>query len=241
MTGSWPRFPKALFHISCALAVLCNLAGCARSATRPGAGLCRGGVCVCRLAALGHSRIIVRAARQSGERGRSLFALDSTPEKAALDEAERRVSQAGANLQDAKKGKRPSEIESLKEQMKQARAALVLSEKEFARREHLFAAKAISAEALDLARSTNDQNRHRVSQLEADITTAQLGSRTDQILAAEAATRAQEAALAKAQWELSQKQPVRASGRSWFLTLSTGRGNGSPQAGPSSLCCPRRI
>jgi HlyD family secretion protein len=89
--------------------------------------------------------------------------------------------------------------------MKQARAALVLSEKELKRREYLAAAGAISPEAVDRARSTNDQNRHRESQLEADITTARHGSRGDQIAAAEAALKAQEAALERARWELSQK------------------------------------
>jgi HlyD family secretion protein len=52
--------------------------------------------------------------------GDPLFTLDSTPEKAGWDEAERRVLQARASLEDAKKGKRPSEDESLKAQLKQA-------------------------------------------------------------------------------------------------------------------------
>jgi len=151
--------------------------------------------------------------------GDALFALDSTPEKAALDEAERRVSQAGANLEDAKKGKRPSEIESLKAQLKQAQAALVLSEKDLARQQHLFAGGASSAQALDRARSTNDQNRDRVSQLDADIITAKLGSRSDQIAAADAALRAQEAALAKAQWDLSQKSRSAPQGSLVFDTF----------------------
>jgi HlyD family secretion protein len=205
MTGSWPGFPRALFHISCALAVLCNLMGCARSGPDRVQGYVEGEYVYVSSPLSGTLESVYVQRGNQVKEGDALFALDSTPEKAAMDEAERRVSQAGANLQDAKKGKRPSEIESLKEQMKQALAALVLSEKELARREQLLAARAVSTEALDLARSTNDQNRHRISQLEADITTAQLGSRIDQISAADAATKAQEAALARAQWELSQK------------------------------------
>jgi len=206
MTGSRPGFRRELFHISCALAVLCNLMGCVRSEPNRVQGYVEGEYVYVASPLSGTLESLYVQRGDQVKEGEALFALDSIPEKAALDEAERRVAQAGANLQDAKKGKRPSEIESLKEQMKQARAALVLSEKELARREHLVAAKAISTEALDLARSTNDQNRHRLSQLESDITTAQLGSRIDQISAAEAAMRAQEAQLAKAQWELSQKQ-----------------------------------
>src|SRR5205807_997064 len=51
-----------------------------------------------------------------------------------------------------------------------------------------------------------DQDRHRVSQLDADLKTAQLGSRSDQIAAAGANVRALEGALAKADWDLSQKR-----------------------------------
>ncbi|HTD67449.1 MAG TPA: biotin/lipoyl-binding protein, partial [Candidatus Limnocylindria bacterium] len=58
--------------------------------------------------------------------GDVLFVLDSTPEKAARDEAERRLAQARASLEDAKKGKRPSELESTEAQFKQAQAALEL-------------------------------------------------------------------------------------------------------------------
>ncbi|MFP5213472.1 MAG: HlyD family secretion protein, partial [Acidobacteriota bacterium] len=59
-----------------------------------------------------------------------LFVLDSTAEKAARDEAERRLIQARANLEDAKKGRRPTEIESIRAQLKQSQAALALAEKE---------------------------------------------------------------------------------------------------------------
>jgi len=138
--------------------------------------------------------------------GDPLFWLDSTSEKAARDEAERRLAQARANLEDAKKGKRPSEIESIKAQLTQAREALKLSESEFARQEALMGVPGATAELeFDRARSTRDQNHQRVAQLEADLKTAQLGSRTDQVTAAEAEVRAREAALAKAEWDLSQK------------------------------------
>ncbi|MBI4657363.1 MAG: HlyD family efflux transporter periplasmic adaptor subunit [Verrucomicrobia bacterium] len=138
--------------------------------------------------------------------GAALFALEHASEMAARDEAERRLAQARSNLEDAKKGKRPSEIESIVAQLEQARAALVLSEKEFSRQEQLFRTGATSAQDADRARSTNEQNRQRVAQLEAELKTAQLGARADQIAAAEASVRALEAALTKAEWNLSQKR-----------------------------------
>jgi HlyD family secretion protein len=186
--------------------VLINLAGCARPEADRVQGYIEGEYVYVASPLPGILESLYVERGMQVKQGDPLFALDSTPEKAALDEAEKRASQAEANLEDAKKGKRPSEIESLQAQLKQAKAALALSEKEFARRERLLAAQAVSAEVLDLARSTNDQNRHRIAQLEADLKTAQLGSRSDQVVAAEAALKAQEAALARAKWDLSQKR-----------------------------------
>ena len=71
--------------------------------------------------------------------GDALFALEHISEKAARDEAERKLSQARANLQDRRKGKRPSEIASLRAQLQQAQAALQLSLREVARQEGLAA------------------------------------------------------------------------------------------------------
>ena len=138
--------------------------------------------------------------------GAPLFALESVVEQAAHDEAGRRLAQARATLEDVKKGKRPSEIEAIEAQLKEARAALVLAQREFHRQENLIKIPGATAELeYDRARSSRDQNRQRVIQLEADLKTAQLGSRADQIEAAEANVRAVEAALAKATWDLTQK------------------------------------
>jgi HlyD family secretion protein len=138
--------------------------------------------------------------------GEPLFALAVEPEKAQRDEAARRVAQARANLEDARKGKRPPEIEALEAQHKQAKAALVRSESEYARVESLASMGAGSAEDVERARATRDQDKQRVIQLEAELKTARLGLRDDQIAAAEANVRALEAALAKAEWDLAQKR-----------------------------------
>jgi HlyD family secretion protein len=139
--------------------------------------------------------------------GDPLFALDSAPERTARDEVERRLAQARATLADAKKGKRPSEIAAIEAQLRQARAALRLSESEFARQQALMGIPGATAELeYDRARSARDRDRQRVAELEAELKTAQLGSRTDLVAAAEANVRAQEAALARAEWELSQKR-----------------------------------
>ncbi|MFO1500155.1 MAG: HlyD family efflux transporter periplasmic adaptor subunit [Verrucomicrobiota bacterium] len=90
--------------------------------------------------------------------------------------------------------------------MKQSQAALELAEKNSARQERLLLARAQRLQQeVDRARSARDQERERVTQLEADLATARLGSRSDQIAAAESNVRALEAALQKAEWDLGQK------------------------------------
>jgi HlyD family secretion protein len=138
--------------------------------------------------------------------GDLLFALDSRPERAAHDEAARRLAQAKANLEDTKKGRRPEEIAAMEAQIDQSRAALALSTKEKARQEELLKRGVASRQDLDRAVSTYEQDRKKVAQLEADLETARLGSRSDQVAAAEADMRAREAALAKADWDLAQKE-----------------------------------
>ena len=84
------------------------------------------------------------------------------------DEAERRVAQARDQLEDALKGKRPTEIASLEAQLAQARAAVTFSETEFIRMEKLVKSKISQPQELEQALSTRDQDRQRVAQLESD-------------------------------------------------------------------------
>ena len=152
--------------------------------------------------------------------GDPLFALEQVSEKAARDEAEKKLGQALANFEDARKGKRPSEIESLKAQLKNAQAALRLSVQEVTRQDGLKSMPGAAVEMeIDRARATRDQNLQRVAQLKADLHTALLGARVDQVAAAEAEVRAREAALARAEWDLAQKRQVAPKAGFVFDTL----------------------
>jgi HlyD family secretion protein len=92
--------------------------------------------------------------------------------------------------------------------------------REVARQEGLATVPGAAVELeVDRARSSRDQNQQRVSQLEAELKTALLGSRTDLIAAAEAEVRAKEAALAKAEWDLAQKRQVAPKAGFVFDTL----------------------
>lgn len=203
----------------CALAVILLSSGCKRPAANRFQGYVEGEfVYVASPLAGSLAKLHVqRGAMVKG--GDPLFALDAMPEKAERDEAERRLSQAHATLEDLKKGRRPTEIEALEAQFKQATAALVLSEEEYARQQKLINSGATAEQQLDRARATRDQDRQRVQQLEAELKTAQLGSRTDQIAAAEASARALEASLVKADWELLQKRQNATQAGTIFDTL----------------------
>ena len=212
--------PTTILHLTLALTVSGVLTGC----NQPPSDLVQGyveGEYVYIASPYGGAltSLSVRRGTQVGA-GEPLFALEQASEKAARDEAERKLSQARANLEDRKKGKRPSEIESLRAQFKQAQAALQLSLREVSRQEGLAAVPGAAVEfEVDRARSSRDQNQQRVSQLEADLHTALLGSRTDQVTAAEAEVRAKEAALAKAEWDLAQKRQVAPKAGLVFDTL----------------------
>jgi HlyD family secretion protein len=152
--------------------------------------------------------------------GDLLFSLDSSPEKDDLDQAQRRLSEARANLADARKGKREPEIHSLEAQITQARAALAYSSAELERQEKLSKVEGAGAtQDLEKARQAHDQDAARLTQMEADLETARLGARDDLVTAMEANVRALEAAEARSQWGLDQKSQAAPQAGLIFDTL----------------------
>lgn len=197
---------RVLFHIAGIIGALCIMAGCTRPDSNRVQGYVEGEFVYVSSPLSGELESLYVERGEQVKAADPLFVLESASERAARDEAERRLVQSRANLEDTTKGRRPSEIESLEAQLRQAQAALALSEKELARKERLLSSGATSAQDVDRARSARDQDRQRVSQFGADLKTAKLGSRSDQIAAAMAEVRAREASLAKAEWNLSQKR-----------------------------------
>ena len=138
--------------------------------------------------------------------GQLLFELERQSEAAALAQAEKNLAQAQAQLDDLKKGKRPTEIDSLAAQLERAQADLKWSAEQLARREKLGSTDIVSREELDQSRVQHDANQALVHQLEADLATAKLGGRDDAIRAAQATVESQRAAFDKARWSFDQKQ-----------------------------------
>ncbi|MBU0664494.1 MAG: HlyD family efflux transporter periplasmic adaptor subunit [Proteobacteria bacterium] len=137
--------------------------------------------------------------------GVSLFTLEHQSEAAVLSEAEQAVQRAENKLADLGKGLRPSEIASVKARLAQAEAAVNLASREFKRREKLFQENTISREELDRARKEMESSQAVAAQLTAEVKTAGLGARADEILAARADVKAAGDRLEQARWRVEQK------------------------------------
>lgn len=137
--------------------------------------------------------------------GDTLFTLEQENEAAARREAQERLRNAEAQLANLQKGRRPTEIEAVRAQLAQAESALKLSAVQLKRQEQLVAQNFISKERLDEARASYDRDTQRVVELRAQLATARLAARPDEIKAAEFNVEAAKAALAQAEWRLAQK------------------------------------
>lgn len=137
--------------------------------------------------------------------GEALFALEQENERAARLEAEARLKSSESQFTNLQKGKRPSEVAAVQAQLAEAQAALKLSRQQLRRDQDLVAKNFISQQRLDEARAAVARDEARVGELTAQLQTARLGARTDEIESARSAMKAAQAAVAQAQWRLDQK------------------------------------
>ena len=137
--------------------------------------------------------------------GTQLFSLEAENEGAARREADERVRKADSQLEDLRKGKRPSEIDSSRAQLSQAEVAASFSEKEWKRQLDLVSKGFVSQSAADQAKSTRDRDHDKVVELRNALATVVAGSRPDEIRAAEHESAAAREALAQAAWKLRQR------------------------------------
>lgn len=145
---------------------------------------------------------------QEVKAGDLLFELEQTSEAAAVAEAEKRLAQANARLDNLRKGRRPTEIAALAAQLQRAEASLRWAEADLERRRRLLRDDVISAAELDLAQAQRDADAAQVESLRAELETARLGAREDEIRAAEAEVAATAAALERARWALDNKHQI---------------------------------
>jgi HlyD family secretion protein len=140
------------------------------------------------------------------EAGKPVFALEQEAERAGRVEAEERLKTAQARLGNLKVPKRPPEIEALRAQLNQARAARELAALQLEQSEKLYKGSFIAQTRLDEARATYEREVARVREAEAQLKNAlQPLGRDAEREAAEGEVEAAKAALAQAAWRLDQK------------------------------------
>ena len=137
--------------------------------------------------------------------GAPVFALERENEVAARHQAEQQQQAAEARLANLRTGKRPAEVETVAEQLAQAKAARDLSAANYRRQQQLRASGFISAAALDDARTQLKRDEAQVASMEASVETAKLPARENEIRAAEADARAAREVLRQADWRLGQR------------------------------------
>ncbi len=135
-----------------------------------------------------------------------LFTLERTEEQAQRDGAAAKLAQAESDLANLTKGKRVPELDVIAAQKAQAAASLKLSDLELKREEQLRSANVVAQSKVDEARAAYDRDRARVDELTAQLVTARLAARSDEIRAAESAVEAARATLAQAEWKLSRRE-----------------------------------
>jgi HlyD family secretion protein len=137
--------------------------------------------------------------------GAPLFALERENELAARRQAEQELHAANARFTNLQTGKRPPEVETVAEQLRQAMAARELSESNFKRQESLYKSGFISSAALDDFRTKLKNDDAHVQELKASLATTKMPARPDEIRAAQADADAARQALAQADWRLGQR------------------------------------
>ncbi len=142
---------------------------------------------------------------QGVEPGAPLFALEAENENAARREAEERLRRAQAQVDDLRKGRRPTEVDAVRAQLAQAEVTATFSAKEYARQLDLVSKGFVSQSRADEARATRDRDLGKVVELQNQLATTHLGARSDEIRAAEAEAAAARESLAQADWKLKQK------------------------------------
>lgn len=137
--------------------------------------------------------------------GAPVFALERESEAAARREAEARRQAATARLVNLKSGRRPPEVEAIAQQLRRAQSARDLAAANLKRQENLARAGFVSPATLDDFRTQLRTAEAEVASFAAQVATANLPARTDEIRAAQADLDAANQVLAQSDWRLGQR------------------------------------
>jgi HlyD family secretion protein len=190
-------------HALAAAAIIA--AGCAPAGERPLQGYVEGEYVRIAAPFAGTLRQLSINRGETVAAGAPVFALEQENEIAARRQAEQQLRAAESRLANLRTGKRPVEVQTVAEQLRQAMATRDLAAANLRRQQQLYASGFVSSAAMDDARTQLTRDQALVAQLQAEVTAAKLPARADEIRAAEAEARAARDALAQADWRLAQR------------------------------------
>jgi len=197
---------RALAALSLTCLLACFLAGCQKDADRGWQGYIEGEYVLLASPYAGQLQKLYLRRGEAAVAGKPLFALEQENERQQRLQAEEQLKAAEARLKNLEVPLRAPQIEALREQLVQAKAARALSASQLARQEKMFKSGYIAQSLYDEAKSAYERDTARVAEADAQMKNAQqpLG-RDSERKAAERDVDAARAALAQAEWRLDQK------------------------------------
>src|SRR6202158_5274629 len=195
-----PRYAPAAL-----LPCLCLLCACGPRAEQPLQGYVEGEYV--RVAAPFAGTLQELSVQRGGQvtAGAPLFSLERENEIAGRRQSEQQLQAANARLANLKTGKRPPEVATVAEQLRQAMAARELSAANLRRQESLYKSGFISGAAVDDVRMRLKNDDAQRPETQAAVETAKMPARPDEMRAARADADAARHALAQADWRLGQR------------------------------------
>ena len=159
------------------------------------------------LAPIDTARIAAVSVRR-GDRvkaGDPVATLETTDVEIAVRDAEARLGQASAELDNLRRGRRPEEIAVIEATLQAADAQARDAKRALDRRRDL-ASRGVTTQAdLDQAQMTSDVAAARVGEVSANLAVARLPARPAEIIASENRVAQAKASLETARWRLSQR------------------------------------
>jgi len=192
---------RALF-----LAATLVLSGCAKNSSDAWQGYIEGEFVLLASPYAGQLQKLYVRRGDSVAAGAPAFALEQENERAARLQAEEQLRNAQARLENLRLARRPPEIEAVRAQLEQSRAARDLAKTQLEQQEKLFRSGFTSQVSLDQARTSYEQSTARVAEMEAQLRNVRLPlGRDAEREAAEREVKAAQAALEQAAWRLERK------------------------------------
>lgn len=141
---------------------------------------------------------------QSVKNGDVIFELENVAQRQNLEIAKANLASLKAEFDDINKGARKEELDSAKAALEQAKSALWIADKNYARAKSLQAKDAVSTKEIQSAKAEFDRAKALTDQLAAQLKSAILPARIDRIKSLEAKIEAAQAELNLAVWRLDE-------------------------------------